>query len=197
MIREDIEALALADAVGALDAVEQRELQRLVAALSPGEQAEVARLYDISQLVAASVPEASPSPRVRASLMAAVTGASAHEERPESLARNYTLTAAEGEWADSPYPGIKVKVLAIDKPRNLATMLFRAQPGARYPSHRHSTCEECYVLSGSVVIEGRLLHAGDFHHAEGDSDHAELYTPEGAEVLLVGAITDYLPHLAD
>ena len=49
------------------------------------------------------------------------------------------------------------------------------------------------MLSGSVVIEGRVLRAGDFHHAEGDTDHGEIYTTEGAEVLLVGAITDYLP----
>ena len=47
------------------------------------------------------------------------------------------------------------------------------------------------MLSGSVNVEGRLLRAGDFHHAEGDSDHAELWTEEGVEVLLVASASDY------
>ena len=186
MIPEDVEALALADAIGALDPAEQRELKALVAALSPQEQAEVAGLYDIAVSMAAAAPAVDPPARVRDRLMAAI-GA------PTAPSANYTLLASEGEWNDSPLPGIRVKVLAIDKPRNLVTMLLRAEAGARYPSHRHSTCEECYVLSGSVVIEGRVLRAGDFHHADGDTDHGEIFTTEGAEVLLVGAITDYLP----
>ena len=49
------------------------------------------------------------------------------------------------------------------------------------------------MISGSVVIDGRVLRAGDFHHADEDSHHGEITTSEGAEVLLVGAIDDYLP----
>jgi hypothetical protein len=47
----------------------------------------------------------------------------------------------------------------------------------------------------SVVVEGQLLRAGDFHHAEDDSDHGELHTDEGVEVLLVAAASDYIPEL--
>ena len=71
-------------------------------------------------------------------------------------------------------------------------MLLKGEPGARYPAHRHSGPEECYVISGSVNIEGQVLRAGDFHHAEGESDHGELWTDEGVEVLLVAAASDYL-----
>jgi anti-sigma factor ChrR (cupin superfamily) len=74
-------------------------------------------------------------------------------------------------------------------------MLLRGNPGVAYPAHRHSGPEECYVISGSVTIEGRLLRAGDFHHAEGESDHGEIRTDEGVEVLLVAAASDYVPHL--
>ena len=62
-----------------------------------------------------------------------------------------------------------------------------------YPAHRHSGPEECYVIRGSLVVEGQLLRAGDFHHAEADSDHGEIHTDEGVEVLLVAAASDYLP----
>ena len=189
MIPEHVEALALADAIGALDEAERQQLDVLVAALSPDERAEVARLYDIAVALAGAAPPADPPAAAGVRLMAAIAGASTIAAVPN----NYPVLASEGEWRDSPLPGIRVKVLAIDRPRNLVTLLLRAQPGSRYPAHRHSTSEECYVLSGSVVIEGRVLRAGDFHHAEGGTAHGEIHTTEGAEVLLVGAIADYLP----
>jgi hypothetical protein len=43
---------------------------------------------------------------------------------------------------------------------------------------------------------GRRLVAGDFHHAEGGSDHGELFTEEGCRVLLVVPPEDYLPPVA-
>jgi hypothetical protein len=47
------------------------------------------------------------------------------------------------------------------------------------------------VISGSVIVEGRVLRAGDFHHAEGDSDHGEAWTDEDVELLLVASASDY------
>jgi hypothetical protein len=38
-----------------------------------------------------------------------------------------------------------------------------------------------------------VLRPGDFHHADEDSEHGEITTTEGAEVLIVGAISDYMP----
>jgi anti-sigma factor ChrR (cupin superfamily) len=182
MIPEHIEALALADAVGALDADEQRELQALVAGLSTDDQGEVARLYDSALALAASVEQVDPPSRVRDRVLAAV-----------KTPGRYTVWAQSSEWVESGLPGIRVRVLSVDRSRGLVTMTLQADPGAVYPSHRHSGPEECYVLKGSVVIDGRILRAGDFHHADEDSDHGEITTVEGAEVLLVGAIADYLP----
>lgn len=182
MIPADIEALALADAAGALDPDEQRELQLKLAPLSPDVRARVARLYDVTEALGATASQEQPSPATREALMSRITGPS-----------RYTLGAGEGEWIQTPLPGIQMKVLAIDHARDLVTMLIRAEPGARYPSHRHSTGEECYVLRGSVVIEGRTLSPGDFHHADADSDHGEITTVDGAEVLIVGSIDDYMP----
>jgi quercetin dioxygenase-like cupin family protein len=103
----------------------------------------------------------------------------------------YTLTAAQGEWIETPMAGITMKVLSLDKARDSAVLLVRGEAGARYPAHHHSKAEECYVISGEVLIHGQLLKAGDFHHAEPDSDHDALYTPAGVEVLLVVSASDY------
>jgi quercetin dioxygenase-like cupin family protein len=182
MIPEDVEALALADAVGLLEPDEQRDLQQRVAALAPDGRAEVARLYDVAVNIGSAV-EQDPPPRVREKLLAAISGPT-----------RYSITAQEGEWKDTGLPGIRSKILSVDNLRGLVTMLVQGEPGAIYPPHHHSGPEECYVIRGSVVIDGRLHRAGDFHHADPDSDHGPLITYEGTEVLIVGAIADYLPH---
>lgn len=185
MIPADVEALALADAVGALDPDERRELAERVSTLSPEAQAAVSRLYDTVTAVAASVEPVTPPPHVRDRVMAAVRAPG-----------RYTLAANDGDWFDTPFAGIRGRVLAVDKVRGMATLFLRAEPGAVYPSHSHHGPEECYVLRGSVLIDGRTLHAGDFHHADDGSEHGEITTMDGADVLIVGAIDDYLPGMS-
>ena len=180
MIPHDIQALALADAIGALDRDERRELEARVAALPPSVRAEVAQLYDASIEIAASAISEQPSPCVRDALLARIAAPA-----------NHTIASTDGEWVDTAVPGVRVKILAIDRARDRVTMLLKAAPGARYPAHRHSGPEECYVISGSLNVEGRVLRAGDFHHAESDTDHDELWTDEGVEVLLVASARDY------
>ena len=180
MIPDDLQALALADAIGALDSEERRDLEARLAALPPTARAEVAHLYDASVQIAASAGGEEPSPGVRDALLARVAAPSSH-----------TITFTDGEWVDTAVPGVRMKILALDRARDRVTMLLKGEPGARYPAHRHSGPEDCYVISGSVNIEGRVLRAGDFHHAEGDSDHGEAWTDDGMEVLLVASASDY------
>ena len=182
MIPDDLEALALADAIGALDPDERAALDARVALLSPEQQAQVAAVYDVALALGSSVEQVAPPARVRDAVMAATRAPG-----------RYTVFAADRPWVDTPLAGIQMKVLSVDAPRGVATLLIRAAAGAVYPSHRHSGSEECYVIRGTVVIDGRVLHAGDFHHADAGSDHGEITTTDGAEVLIVGAIDDYLP----
>jgi quercetin dioxygenase-like cupin family protein len=181
MIPPDLEALVLADSVGALDPVERVELQARLDALTPERRLEVARLYD-AMTMALTVPPLEPPPHMRERVLAAA-------RKPA----RYTAWAAEAAWIDTGLPGIRARVLAVDKARSLVTLVIRAEPGAVYPPHKHHGPEECFVISGSVVIDGRVLRAGDFHHADKDSDHGEITTTEGAEVILIGAVEDYLP----
>jgi anti-sigma factor ChrR (cupin superfamily) len=182
MIPDDLEALVLADVAGALDNGERDDLRARVDALSPDGRAEVARLYDLTVAIAETAGDVPPPAHVRRALLTKIAGPA-----------NYTIGAHEGEWIDIGLPGIRAKILALDRARDVVTLLIRAERGARYPAHHHSAPEECYVLGGSLTIGGRLLRAGDFHHAEGDTDHGEIRTDEGAEVLLVASAADYLP----
>ncbi len=181
MIPDDIQALALADAIGALDPDQRRDFEARLAALPEDVRKEVAHLYDASVDLASTVMCQAPSPGVRDALLGRIATPS-----------NHTIAATDGTWVNTPVPGVRMKILAIDRARDRVTMLLKGEPGARYPAHRHSGPEECYVITGSVFIEGQLLRAGDFHHAEGESDHGESWTDEGVEVLLVASASDYL-----
>ena len=182
MIPEHVEALVLADSVGALDEGERVELAAHLATLSAEQRLEVMGLYQTANVVARTVDQIEPPARVRERVMAAARAPS-----------RYTAWAGEAEWIQTPVPGIRARVLAVDKVRSLVTLLLRADAGAVYPSHQHHGPEECFVIKGTVTIDGRVLGPGDFHHADEGSAHGEITTSDGAEVLLVGALEDYLP----
>jgi quercetin dioxygenase-like cupin family protein len=182
MIPDEIEALVLADSVGALEPDERLALQTRLDALTPEQRSEVARIYDAGMAVALNMPPLAPPLHVRERVLA--------DARKPS---RYTVLAAKAEWFETGLPGIRGRVLAVDRQRSVVTMIFRVEPGAVSPAHRHHGPEECFILSGSVMYEGRVLRAGDFSHADKDSEHGEMTTTEGAEVLVIGAIEDYLP----
>lgn len=80
MIPEDVEALVLADATGALDANERQALARRIEALSWTMRAQIAELYDLTVILAESVFLVNPPAAVRDRLLAATTpGARPHE----------------------------------------------------------------------------------------------------------------------
>ncbi len=119
-----------------------------------------------------------PGAHVRAALLARVSEDAAH---PGFVFR----LAADEDWRPYPIAGIRMKVLAMNRRSGYATLLLDVAPGVRFPAHHHGGDEECYVLSGSVHTLGRRLGPGDFLHADADTDHSELWTPDGARVLLI------------
>lgn len=101
--------------------------------------------------------------------------------------------AADDRWLPHAVPGIRMKVLALNKERGYATLLLEVAPGTRFPSHHHGGAEECYVVSGSIFTCGRKLGPGDFVHADADTDHGELWTEDGAQVILIVPPEEHLP----
>jgi anti-sigma factor ChrR (cupin superfamily) len=127
-----------------------------------------------------------PSSDVRAKLMDRV--------RAATEPAGFTFTwSADQDWLPHPVPGIKMKVLALNRRRRYATLLLDVEPGTRFPAHHHGGAEECYVVSGSLFTCGRRLGPGDFVHADANTDHGELYTEEGCRVILVVPPEEHLP----
>jgi anti-sigma factor ChrR (cupin superfamily) len=132
-----------------------------------------------------------PRADVRARLMAYVRG-----DAP-AVPKGFVFSlAATDRWFPHPVPGIRMRVLSVNKDRGYATLLLNVDPGTRFPAHHHSGAEECYVISGSVHSWGRRMGPGDFLHADSGTDHTELWTEEGAQVLLIVEPEDYMPDVS-
>ncbi|HEV3060112.1 MAG TPA: cupin domain-containing protein [Vicinamibacterales bacterium] len=131
----------------------------------------------VSTALAISVSGAAPSPETRVRLM----------DRVEAdLASGFAFAlGADDTWQPHAVPGIRMKILALNRRRGYVTLLLDVAPGTRFPPHHHGGAEECYVVSGSLFTCGRRLEAGDFVHADPGTDHGELWTDEGCRVILV------------
>jgi anti-sigma factor ChrR (cupin superfamily) len=68
----------------------------------------------------------------------------------------------------------------------------KLDPGARYPAHVNAGPEDFFILTGDLHIGGTELKAGDFHHAEGGSQHEENFSVGGCTLLAVLTTDDPL-----
>ena len=127
-----------------------------------------------------------PRPELRARLLAAIAA-------PVEPAGFSFRRAADQDWMPHPVPGIRMKILALNTLRGYATLLLDVPPGTHFPQHHHGGAEECYVVSGSLFTCGRRLGPGDFVHADAGTDHGELWTDEGCQVILVVPPEEHLP----
>ena len=106
------------------------------------EDADIVEFDEIVALALASATKgAAPDPDVRRRLMERV----AASPDPAGFAFQY---ASDDRWLPHPIPGIRMKVLALNKARGYATLLLDVAPGTRFPSHHHGGAEDCFVVSG-------------------------------------------------
>ena len=57
--------------------------------------------------------------------------------------------------------------------------------GGLLPEHEHAGLEEIFLLGGSCHCQGTRLLAGDYHRADGGSEHHDTTTDEGCVMVVV------------
>jgi len=191
MTRERTTELAALYAAGVLDGEDLHEFQDLLAKKDPAIERELGCWNEVvaAATIARAEPRNAPA-NLKARVMAQI-GAVAKPLPAKPAVNFYSILQSEGEWKTLPVPGVRVKSLANDERRGLSVQLYELAPGTRFPSHHHSGPEECFVVSGDFHVEGRVLHGGDFHHAEAESDHGESFTENGCTLLVMVATADY------
>jgi anti-sigma factor ChrR (cupin superfamily) len=186
---DDLIELAAIDAAGALGPESRAALLVQLATATDEQRRAIAEVYEaaaaaVTQTLttaAGAEPIAMPSSAAKAQLMA----------RLSTGGRFFSIRSNEGRWQPM-MAGVEAKLLNLDNERQIATMLVRFAAGVVYPPHHHSGAEECYVISGDLIVQGQHLHAGDFHHADAGSDHEPMTSVNGGVALLVVAAADYL-----
>jgi anti-sigma factor ChrR (cupin superfamily) len=96
--------------------------------------------------------------------------------------------AADAEWIDTEFTGIQVRVLFVDRKRNLQTLILRAGPGVSFPDHLHLGPEEGLLLEGDLSSGGHLLTAGDYIRFKEGSRHGPSRTETGCMLLTMSVI---------
>ena len=192
---EEQKELAALYALGALEAGEARDFERH---LAEGCEACAAELRDFERVAAQLALDSAPVPPTagaREKLLSRVAAA-AGRRRPEvsragapsglaGAADLLVVRREAGVWEETADPGVFVKLLFADKGRQTVTTLVRLEAGARIPPHRHLGFEQCLVLEGLMRSGDLSLRAGDFNCAAPGTIHEEIYTQEGALLLIV------------
>jgi anti-sigma factor ChrR (cupin superfamily) len=88
------------------------------------------------------------------------------------------------DWQDTGFAGVQIKVLWRDESSEAFTALFRVEPGACLPRHRHPLVEQTFVLEGSLVDEEGVCSAGNFVWRSPGSVHTAR-SPEGCVALAI------------
>lgn len=191
MTAERTTELAALNAAGVLDGDELREFQNLLAKSDPAVERELGCWNEVVAAATVAMTEPRKAPANLKSRVMERIALSPKTAPAKPAAGFYSILKTEGAWKTLPVPGVRVKDLAADTRRGLSVQLYELAPGARFPTHHHSGPEECYVVSGDFHVEGRVLHGGDFHHAEAESDHGESFTENGCTLLVMVATADY------
>jgi len=189
MINEQQQELASLFAVKALTAEEQAQFERDVAA-NPELRAYVRDLQRTTDLLAVSSATAKPPTQLKGKVLARIDELEAQRRNSNpALTAPPGLRFADGAspegWKALPVPGAYIKLLSLEREHGYAVLMGRLDPGTRYPAHVNVGPEDFCILSGDLVVGDRRMVAGDFHHADQGSQHAENYSVEGCTLIAV------------
>jgi anti-sigma factor ChrR (cupin superfamily) len=183
----------------ALGVLEPSEAARIEAALAhdPDARAEVVAMKDaVTAFVRLELAQKTPSPALRERVLAQIARTpqlprpAVPSPVPPARPGFHFVGPEEGVWMPTPIPGIRMKMLSVNRETGYWCVKAELAPGARYPHHEHRGAEDLYILSGDLHTEGRALGPGDFLHAEPGTDHGELHSPGGCVALLIEKAPD-------
>jgi len=141
-------------------------------------RSETQAFREITAELAYTAPLVEPPPRLKTELLQRL-------EPSRVLVR-----ASEEDWQATPFPGIEIRRLFVDKVTGTITSLLRAAVGAVYPAHRHGGVEHIYVVDGDLIFNDHTLETGDYEVNPGATDHSTITTKTGCLALIIHHTAD-------
>lgn len=168
---------ALLYSLGLLDNAESQSFERHLPTCTSCE-VEVRQSGDMAMALALAeaIPLSAPPPTLRDRVL-----------REAMLPRGVAalVRGSALKWLATPFEGVFTAKLYADSIRGERASLLRVAPGAKYPAHRHSQVEHCYVLQGDVVYNDHTLYAGDYEAVPAGTDHSPITTNTGCLLFLI------------
>jgi hypothetical protein len=141
-------------------------------------RSEVKAFQGINAVLASTAPPAEPPPHIRRELL-------------RKIALQPRVVRAEaGAWEKTPFPGVEIRRLLVDKLTGTVTTLLRAAPAAVYPAHRHGGLEQVYVIDGDLVFDDHTLETGDYEVSGGTTRHSSITSKTGCLALIIHHVGD-------
>jgi len=196
--------LAALNAIGALDGKDAANFARLLEESEAARQ-EAARFAPVTEALALALPVATgPSADLKSRILQEVHRRQAKAGVEKMLQQlvpksesgmSFIPGLGDTGWLPLPMPGAYVKILSYAPASEHAIILGKLDAGAKFPGHFHERSEDLFLVSGDLHVGERVMHAGDFHHAEAGSEHGINWTETGCVVLTVVAKDDLLNQL--
>lgn len=147
--------LAALYVTGAMTPDERRRFDEHLATGCAACSAAIRRLASVAK--ALSLPEAGTD--FSTSVEMAKIGESLAQDASGSV---QVVRAGETAWQDTPFDGVAMRVLHVDRPRGQYTALIRMNPHAVCPEHQHREHSQCLVVEGDLYVGEHHLQPGDF-----------------------------------
>lgn len=102
------------------------------------------------------------------------------------------VRSTEVPWQQTKLPGMQWRPLSSARFDDRTMSIFRMKAGCTFPAHRHEGLEELYILSGTLIVQGMVLNAGDYCRAELGTIHSAVVALTDVEFLLSTDATSVL-----
>ena len=101
----------------------------------------------------------------------------------------WAVRSQDLDWQPHDVPGVMIAIVHTDEVKREWVGFLKADPGVRYPLHRHAATEEMFMLSGDLVIGEEVFEAGDYIRSLPGSAHAP-YTKGGCRFFFHTSMDD-------
>ena len=85
---------------------------------------------------------------------------------------HFAVRSQDLNWQPHPTPGVMIAIVHTDEVKREIVGFLKADPGVRYPFHRHAAIEEIFMLEGDLRIGDEVYGAGDYIRSAPGSAHA-------------------------
>jgi anti-sigma factor ChrR (cupin superfamily) len=187
---EKITEQAAMYAIGMLSQSEAQAFERCLSENHEGYAEELAAFDAVVAELGLSAPEQTAPELIRKQLLVTIASEAETTEipvvHPPQLAapEYHNIRFDEGKWKRLA-EGVFVKTLFVDQEKNLVTSLVKIEPGARFPSHRHTGVEESVVILGDCHVNGQTLGPGDYRRAMAGTIDSDVTTVNGITYLVI------------